>query len=258
MAKRVPYLHEEQIESDAAALLADYERSRGVTILRAVPIEDIVEKHLKLGIEFDDMHLLLRVPRSGLGLDSDILGAMFFDERRIVIDASLDPEENPAKEGRYRFTLAHEGGGHWRLHRHLFAKDSAQASFLDEASPPSVMCRSSQAKEPVEWQADFYASCLLMPRKLVMAAWDEMFPDRKPRVIAPAVPVEHPFVELPRIKCCIPGAEFTETDDNVLNGVARPLAEQFLVSPIAMRIRLEKLGLLHRTVPHQRIIVGGV
>ena len=60
MAKRVPYLHEEQIERDAAALLADYERSRGVTILRAVPIEDIVEKHLKLGIEFDDMHQLLR------------------------------------------------------------------------------------------------------------------------------------------------------------------------------------------------------
>ena len=256
MAKRVPYLHEEQIERDAAALLADYERSRGVTILRAVPIEDIVEKHLKLGIEFDDMHQLLRVPRSGLGLDPDILGAMFFDERRIVIDTSLDPEENPAKEGRYRFTLAHEGGGHWRLHRHLFAKDPAQASFLDEAAPPSVVCRSSQAKEPVEWQADFYASCLLMPRKLVMAAWDEMFPDRKPRVIAPSVPIEHPFVELPRIECRIGNFDCSETDDNVLDGVARPLAEQFLVSPIAMRIRLEKLGLLHRTVPHQRIIAG--
>ena len=30
---------------------------------------------------------------------------MFFDEARIVIDESLDPEENPTKEGRYRFTL---------------------------------------------------------------------------------------------------------------------------------------------------------
>ena len=136
-----------------------------------IPIEDIVEKHLKLGIEFDDMHRLFGVPRSGLGLDPDILGAIFFDERRIVIDESLDPEENPSKEGRYRFTLAHEGGGHWRLHRHLFAKDPAQVSLFDEPAAPSVVCRSSQAKEPVEWQADFYASCLLMPRKLVMAAW---------------------------------------------------------------------------------------
>ncbi len=257
MPKKVPYLQEEQIERDAAALLAEYEQARGMTIERAVPIEDIIEKHLKLGIEFDDMHRLLNHPRSGLGLDPDILGAIFFEERRIVIDESLDPEENPNKEGRYRFTLAHEGGGHWRLHRRLFAKDLAQVSLFGEPAPPSVVCRSSQAKEPVEWQADFYASCLLMPRKLVMAAWDEMFPDRKPRVIAPTVPVEHPFVELRRVECRIGDFECSETDDNVLDGIARPLAKQFLVSPIAMRIRLEKLGLLHRAVPHQRILSGG-
>jgi hypothetical protein len=257
MPKKVPYLQEEQIERDAAVLLAEYEQARGMKIERAVPIEDIVEKHLKLGIEFDDMHRVLNHPRSGLGLDPDILGAIFFEERRIVIDESLDPEENPNKEGRYRFTLAHEGGGHWRLHRRLFAKDPAQVSLFNEPAPPSVVCRSSQAKEPVEWQADFYASCLLMPRKLVMAAWDEMFPDRKPRVIAPTVPVEHPFVELRRVECRIGDFDCSETDDNVLDGIARPLAEQFLVSPIAMRIRLEKLGLLHRAVPHQRIIAGG-
>ena len=46
-------------------------------------------------------------------------------------------------------------------------------------------------------------------------------------------------------------------DDFVLENFARPLAEQFMVSPIAMRIRLEKLGLLHRAVPHQRILAGG-
>jgi hypothetical protein len=177
MPKKVPYLYEEQIERDVAALLAEFAQARSVVIAPPIPIEDIVEKHLKLGIEFDDMHRLLNYPRSGL--DPDILGAIWFDDRRIVIDESLDPEENPSKEGRYRFTLAHEGGGHWRLHRHLFAKDPAQVSLFNEPAPPSVVCRSSQAKEPVEWQAEFYASCLLMPRKLVMAAWDEMFPDRK-------------------------------------------------------------------------------
>jgi hypothetical protein len=60
-----------------------------------------------------------------------------------VIDESLDPEENPAKEGRYRFTLAHEGGGHWRLHRHLFAKDPMQAPLFGGPAAPSVVCRSS-------------------------------------------------------------------------------------------------------------------
>jgi hypothetical protein len=109
MTKKVPYMKEEDIEQDAAALLAEYARARGVVIVPPIPIEDILEKHLKLGIEFDDTHNLFGIPRSGT--DPDILGAMFFNEERIVIDESLDPEEHPAMEGRYRFTLAHEGGG---------------------------------------------------------------------------------------------------------------------------------------------------
>ncbi|MGH6893807.1 MAG: hypothetical protein ACREEP_16280 [Dongiaceae bacterium] len=136
MAKLVPYLADEMIESDAALLLAEYARARSIVIAPPIPIEDIVEKHLKLGIEFDDTHKLFGVPRSGL--DPDILAAIFFDDRRIVIDESLDPEENPAKEGRYRFTLAHEGGGHWRLHRHLFAKDR-----------PKLRCSGSQPLPPL-------------------------------------------------------------------------------------------------------------
>ena len=173
MTKFVPYLADEMIEGDAALLLAEYAHARGIVIAPPIPIENIVEKHLKLGIEFDDTHKLFGVPRSGL--DPDILAAIFFDDRRIVIDESLDPEENPAKEGRYRFTLAHEGGGHWRLHRHLFAKDPTQAALFGGSAAPSIICRSSQAKEPVEWQADFYASCLLMPRKLIFETWRERF-----------------------------------------------------------------------------------
>jgi hypothetical protein len=129
MTKFVPYLSDETIEGDVAALLAEYAQARGVIIAPPIPIEDIVEKHLKLGIEFDDTHRRFGVPRES-GQDPDILGAIFFDTKRIVIDESLDPEENRAKEGRYRFTLAHEGGEHWRLHRHLFVKDTAQAALF--------------------------------------------------------------------------------------------------------------------------------
>jgi hypothetical protein len=50
---------------------------------------------------------------------------------------------------------------------------------------PFFICRSSQAKKREEWQADFYSSCLLMPRKLVFAAWYAAFPDPKPRVLQP-------------------------------------------------------------------------
>ena len=255
MSGFIPYLSDEAIERDAAVLLAEYAHARGVIVEPPIPIEDIVEKYLKLGIEFDDTHKLFGVPRPGS--DADILGAIFFDDRRIVIDETLDPEENPAKEGRYRFTLAHEGGGHWRLHRHLFAKDPAQAALFGGPARPSFVCRSSEAKKREEWQADFYSSCLLMPRKLVFAAWDEVFPDRKQRVLQPRTPMNHPFVEVPRIGYQIGHLDCSETDDEVLDRIARPLAQKFVVSPIAMRIRLEKLGLLHREVPLQRLLADG-
>ena len=255
MSMLVPYLSDEKIERDAAALLAEYGQKIGAAIVLPVPIEDIIEKYLKLGIEFDDTHRRFGVPRSRLDGEPDILGAIFFDERRIVIDESLDPEESPHKEGRYRFTLAHEGGGHWRLHHKLFANNPAQAALFPGPATPAVICRSSQVKERVEWQADFYASCLLMPRNLVMEAWNEMFPDSKSRVIAPLIPIDHPYVELRRVEHQSGFLSF-KTVDNMLDDIANPLSEKFLVSISAMRIRLEKLGLLLREVPHQRIFAS--
>lgn len=204
MTKFVSYMPDEAIEKDAQALLAEYAHARGVTIEAPIPIDDIIEKHLKIGIEFDDTHRLFGVPRSGIGFDPDILGAIFVEQKRIVIDESLDPDEDPAKEGRYRYTAAHEVG-HWRLHRGLFGKDPAQTSLLDANAPPSVICRTSQAKARIELQADLYASCVLMPRKLVFAAWDEAFPDRKQRVLQPSEPIDHPFVEIVPFESRIPG-----------------------------------------------------
>jgi Zn-dependent peptidase ImmA (M78 family) len=254
MTLRVPYIADDAIERDAAALLAEYAIVKRVEIRAPIPIEDIVEKYLKLRVEFDDLHRLLDVPRSGPGLNPDIFGAIWLESGKIVIDESLDPEERPELEGRYRFTLAHEGGGHWRLHRPLVRTTRDQTSVLIAKPRPTVVCRSSQAKVRVEWQADFYASCLLMPRKLVFAAWDEMFPDRKQRVIQPRTPIEHRYVEIARLEGFIAGGESTENDDLILERFAKPLAKKFLVSPVAMRIRLEKLGLLHRVVPGLKLL----
>ena len=74
MSRFIPYLAEETIERDAASLIGEYEHARGVTIEPPIPIEDIVEKYLKLRIEFDDMHVRHNVPRP-LDGDADILGA---------------------------------------------------------------------------------------------------------------------------------------------------------------------------------------
>jgi len=160
----VPYRSEDSIERDSAALLGEYEHARDLTLKPPIPIEDILEKHLNLSIDFDDMYERQNIPRPTNG-ERDILGSID-PKGSIFIDESLEPEENPAQEGRYRFTLAHEGS-HWRLHQSLLNRDTAQSSLLDTADKPTFVCRRSQAKAPEEWQADFYASCLLMRNRPV-------------------------------------------------------------------------------------------
>jgi Zn-dependent peptidase ImmA (M78 family) len=250
MARFVPYLAEEQIERDAALLLAEFSQGRGVAIQPPIPVEDIVEKYLKLHVEFDDTHRLFDVPRHP-EQEPDILGALLFNERRIIIDESLDPDENMFKEGRYRFTLAHEGGGHWRLHRHLYLRQPAQFSLFDEPALSAVVCRTSQARERIELQADYYASCLLMPKPLVIQMWHERFGNTEPCVLrrrnrlVPSCNVDADLAPTLR-------SIDQQRDDEALNEFARPFANKFQVSMAAMRIRLEGIGLLHREVPRQR------
>ena len=242
MAIRVKYLTEEAIELDAEALLAEFADARSVTVRPPIPVEDIVEKHLKLRIEFDDLHRVLGVPQEGM--DPDILGAIWVERREICVDQSLDPEVHPRLEGRYRFTVAHEGGGHWRLHRHYLDADPNQGSLFPGIDEPTFISRSGGPKEPVEWQADYYASCLLMPREMVIAAWREHFGDDNPRI-------------LPRVGADgIGNTGEGNGDEQLLRDFVRPFAEQFMVSPVAMAIRLEKLGMVLREPLRQGVLFG--
>ena len=253
MTRTVPFLHKDAIVHDALSLLADYEQARGVRLVPPIPIEDIIEKHLKLTLEFDDMHARHGIPRPAPG-ETDILGAIY-GNGSIFIDETLDPDENPSKEGRYRFTLAHEGGGHWRLHQHLIVQEGEQVSLFDDASGPDFLCRSSEAKRREEWQADFYAACLLMPARMLIAMWDETYPGKRPYVMDRSRRSEILAITDPQEREFELGVEEYLTEQAMEN-VARPLARQFLVSPIAMRIRLERLGLLLRDAPNQRSLVG--
>ena len=89
MARVFPYLSEAQIERDAEALLFEFAQVRGITIAPPIPIENIVEKHLKLLLEFDDTHRLFKVPRSGS--DPDILGGTpVFVGTRVPLQALID------------------------------------------------------------------------------------------------------------------------------------------------------------------------
>jgi hypothetical protein len=65
MTLLVSYMPESRIETDAEALLGEFAEATSMALTAPVPIDDIVEKYLKLGIEFDDLHRrLVRRTRS--------------------------------------------------------------------------------------------------------------------------------------------------------------------------------------------------
>lgn len=152
---RVPYLAKPHIAGCAEALIRRHARGRGREPAPPVPVEDIVERTLGLELGFVDFQRVC-------GLD-DVLGATYVAQRRIRIDERL---ASGRQEGRYCFTCAHETG-HWVLHRHLVVGDGAKR--------PAILCRIRDARAPIEWQADYFAACLLMPESLLRPAFSSIF-----------------------------------------------------------------------------------
>lgn len=172
----VPWLSKEHIEKQAASVIATYERVKGISVKPPVPVEMIAEQSLGLQLCYDNL-------RIKLGID-DVLGATYVKLKRISIDKSLLDDEV-----RLNFTCSHEIG-HWVLHRDLvqFAARSgktreaifcrtkdAEAIFCKAKDAEAIFCRTKDAFRPIEWQSDYFASCLLMPEKAVADAWNKTF-----------------------------------------------------------------------------------
>lgn len=232
----------EYIEREAARLLAEYEGETGVRINGPVPVEEIALYHLCLKLEFADLHDVLELPKYAGG--PDILGAMFFEQSAILIDERLNPEVHPEQLGRYRYSLGHEIG-HWRLHRDAMAKRRRA-----NASQPAFICRQSDAVTvPVEWQAETFASYLLLPRDRVLAQWAKLRGSCDPFRFDVAADGS------PRLRSLWFGLTsdgevarrlFARECETKFDEMASVLAKIFAVSSQAMRIRLEGLGLLVR------------
>ena len=207
----VPYLTYNDMEAVAQKLLFEYKQKRGQLTL-PIPIEDIIENHLKLSLEIENL-------RDELGC-SDILGGIYFSEPRIVIDSSLIEED-----GRYRFTAAHEAA-HWELHRELFVSNPNQIDLFSANSSPNIVCRDSNSQTREEFQANYTAACILMPRDLLAQAVREYYGKEA-----------YLFKR---------GTRFSQYND-CLNHVARNFNVDFGVSIQAMVIRLEQTQLVRDT-----------
>ena len=234
-ANKLRFMQPQEFEDEAAQLLAEYGYKHGMVTAPPVPVDEIVELYLELSLEFLDM-------QAEFGVD-DIHGALWVNEHRVGIDVRLDPTVNEAMLGRYRFTLAHEAG-HWRLHRQLFLRKANQPTLVPDAAPrPEYICRSSDS-EPIEVQANMFASCLLMPKEMVKREWHAWRGSMDPIYLSD-LRARQQQILISEIACRGSLAMGDEGITAVLYEHAiRPFAEKFEVSTQAMRYRLLNLKLL--------------
>jgi hypothetical protein len=154
---KVPWLPKRQISRVAESVIAGYENKIGRNLTPPISVEEIIENylHIRLGTMNFETHLGMK----------GVLGATYVGARVICIDESFS---QTGLEGRYTFTCAHEVG-HWVFHRQ-YAKEVNR----NRPQELSIICHSERAREPIEWQADYFASCLLMPEEAVKATFARM------------------------------------------------------------------------------------
>ncbi len=228
MSSSIPFLPREDIESQAEGLLAAYGEKFGRITGPPIPADEILNVFLRVKLDFDDLPKLL-------GVGTDVFGATWIERGQVIIDENLDPTNHPERIGRYNFTVGHETG-HWQLHRPYLLSNTDQHMLFEQEERPTVVCRTSEAKDRIEWQADFFSSCFLMPKMVLQESW-------KKRHGQECISIE----ELRRTMSN--DCRYAETipDDAMIELFCKPLSHDFQVSPIAMRIRLETVGIIART-----------
>jgi hypothetical protein len=103
------------------------------------------------------------IPDDGLGL---IAARILPLERLIEMNEVLPSLQGGMGES----TLAHEIG-HWVLHldQEAIARAERLAQRGIRLNPSPFLCRTETEAEGIEWQAQYFATCLLMPRFVMEA-----------------------------------------------------------------------------------------
>ena len=221
---RVHWLDRSTIARKAEVIWEDYRATQGKIPQPPYPVEALIEKHLGLCLEYDDLEGILGEP--------DVLGATWVTEGRVIIHQGL----TEGTEGRIAFTCAHEVG-HWVLHKEFLEKMNS-VSLRRGGGRPLVVCRRQDAKLRGEWQADYFAACLLMPEEEISRAFQQCF-GPEPLVIHNRKSC-FSSTNLPGLKAIDPALENVK---EIASWVIEA-GKFFNVSKAAMRYRLEDLGLL--------------
>nr|VFJ64957.1 MAG: Restriction endonuclease [Candidatus Kentron sp. FW] len=203
----VPYKGKQEIETASLRILSEIGYKHG-----QVPLDKICEL---LNERFE-----LVVERNAQ-LDKGVLGQISFGPDVIVIDDSQAsiPE-------RVRFVLAHEIG-HFILGHHKFmARESCHEEDVDLENSESVNIEDIKR---MEWQANFFASCLLLPKKQFEGEFSKQ--EVKLHQLSDR---GFGLLYLDEQRCNI----------DTFRKVTSPLMREFQVSRSVVKIRLSELGFL--------------
>jgi len=222
---KVPFLQKSDIADKAVDLIQSYQARLGRAVSPPIPVEDIIERHLKLNLDYVDF-----TEATDLKNDmKNVFGATYVGRRLIAISKILLNDKN---EGRLCFTCAHEAG-HWVLHSSLI-ETAARTGREPRTGAEAVFCREKDARTPAEWQADYFAACLLLPEEAVRAAFKTVFGDEA--------------LELYNVKKMFPSTPFhfdiCVENWRLVAEAVRQAGDFSNVSKQAMIIRLQNLGLL--------------
>jgi len=184
--KNVPILSKNEIDLHGERFILDF-------------CPEALKKPMEIDAEeFIEFYLRLKMDYQFLSNDGRFLGMMIFNDTNKVI--IYDPEKNKAEyihtdartviidntllaenqEHRRRFTIMHEGG-HDVYHSTYYYYDPNQLSIFDlDDCSAMVQCRSNlnetlsrtnpknwTDEERMEWQANAFASAILMPKQSV-------------------------------------------------------------------------------------------
>jgi len=154
---KVPWMSKRGISDKAMSLIEDFQARAGYRITPPVPVDEIVERSLGLTVRYMDLSKIFG--------SRNVLGATYAESRLVLINERLFEHSS---EGRIVFTCAHEAG-HWVLHRPYVERQTGSGSRNQ-----GMVCTTANAKEPIEWQADYFASCLLMPETEMREAFEKV------------------------------------------------------------------------------------
>lgn len=208
----VNFISKDEIDDCAESILKHIEYESG-----PVPLERICELQSAVA----GLVVRTRVKPSDRDVKAGALGRIRFDSLEISIYDLPD-----TTEARQRFTLAHELGHYFLDHSKYVSSEYCDIADLklDVDSP----FRTNDLRR-MDFQANYFASCLLLPRipltrDVLMLADERDVRNRGFGVL---------YVD--EQKC----------NEAIYNGITSHLKLRYKVSRLALKLRLEALGLLH-------------